>query len=236
MRTDHYDPHGAALLDFFNGDKSATIVIHERGKQKEVPLKLFFRGWDEFPPLERKSIEMCRGRVLDIGAGTGCHSLVLQERGLSVCAIDFLSQCVEIMKKRGVKEAHQGDIHTFEAEPFDTLLCLMNGLAVVKNLAGLEPFLRNIRRLIRQDGQFLVDSTDRRPLEKQNIGVTSNPESSYPGEAHLQLEYKNRKGEPFTQLYVDPETLTEFASRAGWRCETIEEGEARRYLARLTLL
>ena len=56
MTTDHYDPHGQALLDYFNGDASATIVIHEYGKQKEVPLSLFFRGWDEFPSLERKAI------------------------------------------------------------------------------------------------------------------------------------------------------------------------------------
>jgi hypothetical protein len=35
MATDHYDPHGQALLDYFNGDTSATIVIHERGKQVE---------------------------------------------------------------------------------------------------------------------------------------------------------------------------------------------------------
>ena len=49
MTTDHYDPHEQALLDYFNGDTSAAIVIHESGKQKEVPLSLFFRGWDEFP-------------------------------------------------------------------------------------------------------------------------------------------------------------------------------------------
>ena len=52
MTTDHYDPHGQALLDYFNGDTSATIVIHEYEKQKEFPLSLFFIGWDEFPSLD----------------------------------------------------------------------------------------------------------------------------------------------------------------------------------------
>jgi len=202
------------------------------GKQKEVPLSLFFRGWDEFPSLERKAIEMCRGRVLDIGAGTGCHSLVLQERGLFVYAIDFLADCVEIMKKRGVKEAHCGNIHTFDAEPFDTLLCLMNGIAVVENLDGLEPFLNNIRRLIKPDGQFLIDSTDRRPQRQE--GEISGSGDRYSCAAHLQLEYKNKKGRPFTQLYVDPETLAKHAGKAGYRCEVIEEGDNHRYLARLT--
>ena len=68
-----------------------------------------------------------------------------------------------MMKKRGVKEAHRGNIRAFDIEPFDTLLCLMNGIAVVENLDGLEPFLSSIRRLIKPDGQVLIDSTDRRP-------------------------------------------------------------------------
>jgi hypothetical protein len=78
--------------------------------------------------------------------------------------------------------------YTFDAEPFDTLLCLMNGIAVVENLDGLEPFLSSIQRLIKPDGQFLIDSTDRRP-ERQH-GEVSGSGDRYPGAAHLQLEYK----------------------------------------------
>jgi SAM-dependent methyltransferase len=150
-----------------------------------------------------------------------------------VYAIDFLADCVDIMKKRGVKEAHCGNIHIFDAEPFDTLLCLMNGIAVVENLDGLEPFLSSIRRLIKPDGQFLIDSTDRRP-ERQG-GEVSGSGDLNSGAAHLQLEYKNKKGRPFTQLYVDPETLAKHATKAGYQCEVIEEGDNHRYLARLTL-
>jgi hypothetical protein len=137
------------------------------------------------------------------------------------------------MKKRGVKEAHCRNIHTLDAEPFDTLLCLMNGIAVVENLDGLAPFLSGIRRLIKPDGQFLVDSTDRRP-EPQD-GEVSGSEDRYSGEAHLQLEHKNTKGRPFTQLYVDPETLAKHAGKVGYKCDVVEEGDNRRYLARLTL-
>jgi hypothetical protein len=98
----------------------------------------------------------------------------------------------------------------------------------------IEPFLSSIRRLIKPDGQFLIDSTDRRP-QRQDEELSGSADR-YSGEAHLQLEYKNKMGPPFTQLYVDPETFAKHASKAGYRCEVIEEGDNHRYLARLTLL
>jgi hypothetical protein len=100
-------------------------------------------------------------------------------------------------------------------------------------LDGLEPFLSSIRRLIKPDGQFLIDSTDRR--SQRQDGEVSDSGDRYSGAAHLQLEYKNKRGRPFTQLYVDPETLAKHAGKAGYLCEAIEEGDNHRYLARLTL-
>ncbi|HJD10280.1 MAG TPA: methyltransferase domain-containing protein, partial [Candidatus Phocaeicola caecigallinarum] len=39
---------------------------------------------------------------LDVGAGSGCHSLVLQEMGKESLAIDISPWAVEVMKKRGI--------------------------------------------------------------------------------------------------------------------------------------
>src|SRR5437762_1824951 len=93
------------------------------------------------PRLTKTATRACRGRTLDIGAGSGVHALALQARGLEVVAIDFLPACVEVMRARGVRDAQQADIQTYAAAPFDTLLSLMNGLSLVRALAGLQPFL-----------------------------------------------------------------------------------------------
>ncbi len=235
--TNHYNPHGQSLLDYQHGDTAAIITVHSEGAQPtDVPVSLFFRLPDMFP-LERTALELCRGRVLDIGAGAGCHSLALQARGLAVVALDFLAECVAVMRARGVLDAQQADIYTFAAEPFDTLFSMMNGLALVQDLPGLQPFLNNLRRLLSPGGQFLVDSVDLRRTGRAQSAATvaaRQRDGRYFGESDLQLEYKGRRGTPFSQLYVDAETLTKQARQAGWTCELVEQETTGRYLARLT--
>ena len=80
-KTEHYEPHGQSLLDYLHGEAQAVITVHSDGGQRtDVPVQLFFREPDHFP-LELQAIELCRGRVLDIGAGAGWATLaVLQEK------------------------------------------------------------------------------------------------------------------------------------------------------------
>ena len=94
---DPWKPHGLALLDYFHGDTDAEVIVHSAaGEHIVFPVSIFFRKPQQFSPLENTALELCRGRVLDIGAGTGCHSLYLQDHGLSVCAVDILPDAVEV--------------------------------------------------------------------------------------------------------------------------------------------
>ena len=256
MNRDAWIPHGLALRDFFAGDGAATIVVHsDLGEREEFPVSVWFREESQFWQLERTALDLCRGRVLDVGAGTGCHSLVLQARGLSVCAIDCVPEAVGIMRRRGVREVHLADVFDFEAEPFDTILMLTNGAGLVETLSGLDPFLLRADRLLAPAGQILLDSTDVRPEQSERAPVAGAPVDSpvldpeqgrsartvperedgrYVGKIQFQLEYRGIKGAPFAQLYVDPETLAERAAAAGWACRVIEEDTGGSYLAQLT--
>ena len=57
--------------------------------EDEIPVETLFRDYDSMPPLEHHALDLVKGRTLDVGAGAGCHSLVLQERGIDVDAIDI---------------------------------------------------------------------------------------------------------------------------------------------------
>jgi len=161
MKSAAWRPHGAALLDYSMGETSAAVVVHgDDGETETVPIRVFFRGPADFSALEDAALDLCRGRVLDAGAGSGCHSLVLQAQGLSVCAIDIAPEAVEVMRKRGVEDARCADVFSFAADPFDTVLLMMNGIGVVGDLAGLDRFLAGVGRLLTPDGQILLDSYD----------------------------------------------------------------------------
>ena len=235
-----YEPHGAAALDYFCGNASAAITLHsEGGKTKDVPLSIFFRSAANLLPLEDLALGLARGRVLDVGAGTGCHSLILQEKGLEVCAVDIVPALVEIMRKRGVSDARCADIFEFAAPPFDTILMLMNGTVMLERLARVAPFLRHLRSLVKLAGQLLLHSTDRRCLAdpaEPALQEARRAAGRYFGEVAMQLEYKGKKGAPFTVLMVDPGTLAEEAAKADWSCEILGRHQEGGYLARLSPL
>ena len=114
MEIQSMDSYGQALLDFHNGILSATINVHrDDGLADPLPAAVFFRNAPEFSPIEQAALALCKGEVLDIGAGTGCHSLALQERGLRILAIDISPQAVEIMKQRGVANTRLVNVYEY---------------------------------------------------------------------------------------------------------------------------
>ena len=236
--SDPRQPHARALRDYFEGDTSAKLVLHSNlGEHEEIPVAVFFRGPDEFFSFDRAALRLCRGRILDVGAGTGVHSLYLQERGFEVCAIDVLADAVEIMRRRGVRDARLSDIAELDSGSFDTILMMMNGTGILGTLDGLDRFLRDVPRLLAEGGQILLDSGPARVVgtsEQPAVEVAVDEGGAYPGETWITLEYKGETGPPFRELYVDAETLAEHAVAAGFNCAVVFWDEMGGYVARLT--
>lgn len=230
------DVFGQALWDHFNNPKSKELITWTNLTEEDpVPLNYFFRDFVEMPKLEQHALELTKGRTLDIGCGSGCHSLYLQnEKKIKVTGIDNSTGAIKTSKKRGVKNLIQSSIFDCEVAFFDTLLLLMNGAGICGTLDKLKEFLLKLKSLLTENGQILIDSSDLIYLfDKTSEGEKIISGDQYYGELNYGIRFEG-KTENFPWLYVDFGNLSHFAKEAGLKAELILEGENCDYLARLT--
>jgi SAM-dependent methyltransferase len=235
MGFDSWDLQGLAIIDYYTGNLDAELIVESdcAGTEK-MPASIFFRTLEQLPDLERYALGLCNGTILDIGAGAGSHSLILQQQGFEVSAVDISPFSVAVMQQRGLERAICSDIWDFKAEPFDTILMLMNGIGLAGDLKGLELFLKDIKRLLKPEGQILLDSTDLGYL-RQEPGIKIRPilkKGANYGKVRYQMEYRGIKGPSFNWLFVDQDTLRKYSRRTGWGFQVIYEEDSQ-YLARL---
>lgn len=224
------DIYGNALFDFQQTGKADILWLHNSyDDPEEMPIDVFFRGEDDMPKIELKALALCKGKVLDVGAGVGSHALLLDEKKIDVTAIDISPIAVQIMQERGVKNPQLQDFFQVK-EKYDTLLFMMNGIGLTGTLQGFENFLKSAKQILNLKGQLLFDSSDISYLYDD----MPMPKNQYYGEISYCYEYKEQKGSWFNWLYIDPTTLQRLSKQHGWNCKIVYVDEQDQYLAQLT--
>ena len=240
-RATGWRPLGAALLDFHHGDTAVEIVVmSDLWEDEPTQVAAYYRPDEQaLPALEIEALKLCRGRVLDLGAGAGRHTLELQRAGPDVVAVDPLPEAVEIMRDRGVADARQGDLSTVREERFDSVLMLMHGLGVVGDLQGLGRLFEELPRVLNPGGRLVCDSADLAAVlgdeSPETLDELLSPDS-YLGEVEFGLRYGSLEGPRYPWIFVDPETLEIIANAAGLAVEISADGERGSYVAVLTVL
>lgn len=229
------DPMGRAIADYqLTGTADRLRVFSPMFEEDEIPLATLFRTYEEMPEIERKALDMTWGKTLDVGAGSGCHSLVLQGRGVDVTAIDISPLSVETMRQRGVEKVVEQDFFTVGGK-YDTILMLMNGIGIVGTLERMPEFFRHLDKILATGGQVLCDSSDISYVFEDENGLIDYPDTGhYYGELSYRMQYKDTIGEPFDWLYIDAETLRKEAEENGYAVEVVAVGEHFDYMARIT--
>lgn len=257
------DPMGTAILDYQTSGKAGRLrVLSSMFEEDEMPVKHLFRTYKEMPLLEQIALTQAKDRVLDVGAGAGCHALALQDcikaqelfgdsqminKITSVKAIDISPLSCEAMRLRGVKDvecinlfdehlsdgsSHQGDAH--QDSGFDTILLLMNGTGIAGKIANLPALFNRLKALLNPGGQILIDSSDLKYIyENEDGSFDINLAGAYYGEVDYQMIYQNVEGDAFDWLYVDFPLLKSIAESCGLHCQLVAEGEHYDYLARI---
>lgn len=232
------DPMGAAIADYFNHRRADRLrVFSSQFDEDEIPVKDLFRKEKVMPLLERTALKVATGKILDVGAGSGCHSLALQEAGKDVHAIDISPLSVAVMNQQGVRNAMLTNLFDERFyETYDTILMLMNGSGIIGKLENLPAFFKKMKLLLRPGGCILMDSSDLRYLfEEEDGSIVIDLAGDYYGEVDFQMQYKDIKGDTFDWLYIDFQTLSLYAAENGFKAELVKEGKHYDYLAKLSL-
>ena len=94
------DLFGKALLDYQNGNYTEDIITSTSISDDDVlPLPYLFRNYSKMPELEKKALQLSKGKVLDVGSGAGNHSLYLKGKGFDAKSIE---KVVSEFKLKGV--------------------------------------------------------------------------------------------------------------------------------------
>lgn len=239
------DLFGQAILDFQTNNSPEDLITETNiSEADEMSVDYLFRDYNDMPKLEKKALQLAKGKILDVGCGAGSHSLYLLEKGFEVTAIDISPNAIKACQLRGVKNARVQNLLDVENDPseseqvkqkFDTILLLMNGTGIFGTLAETSKYLQKLKSLLNPNGQILIDSSDIIYMfDEDEDGSFLVPANGYYGELTFTVSYKGQTEDTFPWLYLDYNTLQNAAHANGLECELVIEGKHYDYLAKLS--
>ena len=103
-------------------------------------------------------------KVLDLGCGSGLHTIVLSELGIETTGVDVSDNMIKKAKKNVQKfeinppfiKSSFRDLDKNIKEKFDTVLFLGNSLPHIKTEQELLVTFKNIRKLLLPQGKFIL--------------------------------------------------------------------------------
>lgn len=228
---------GTALLDYYHGNYTEDIMNETNISEEDVlPLPYFFRKHTEMPALEKAALKLCKGKVLDVGCGAGCHALYLQGKGMQVTAIDASKGAAEVCKLQGINDVRQLNLLELRNEKFDTILLLMNGAGIFQKLEYVSIYLQHLKSLLMPGGQILIDSSDLQYMyDKGEEGGIWIPADRYYGELEYIIKYKGQVSGAFDWLYIDEDIFESACLNEGFNFKIKSRGENYDYLAQLSI-
>ncbi len=233
----HPDIPGLACRDFMETGKDRKIRVYSPMFYNDyIRPSLYFRDPSDMPELELHALDLCHGKVLDAGAGAGSHSLVLQDRGMDVTALDYSPGMCYVMRERGLEKVVHSDLFEYKENGFDSILMMMNGIGLAGSLDKLESLIKRLPDWLDKGGRLIFDSSDltflaggKKNLADMNFGL------SYYGEMTFRFGYRRLLGPWFRWIYADYKTVEKIAVRYGFKIDKISEGKNNHYLAVITI-
>ena len=151
------DPVGAAIRDYCSTGKAGRLrVFSSQFDEDGIPVAGLFRTYPEMPALEQKALQLAGGLILDVGAGSGCHTLALKEMGKDALPADISPLAVEVMRARGLDARLVNLFDPRLAGQFDTVHMMMNGSGVIARLEKIGALFRRMTPVLTPEQSVMI--------------------------------------------------------------------------------
>jgi SAM-dependent methyltransferase len=217
------------------------IIERDDGLINGAPADHYLAEPEAWPQHDHRALRLCRGHVLDIGAGAGRIAVELQRRGMAVTGLDTSAGAVEVARKRGLRDTVIATVDRYAAAgtaTYDTFLLLGNNLGLLESRERAPVFLDALARLANPGARIVAQSTEpygtkdpvhvayhQRNRERGRLG----------GQLRLRLRYRLLATEWFDYVNPSIEELKELVAGSAWRIDAIDDQDSPYYLAVMEL-
>ena len=230
------DPFGQGLLAQFKGRGVLEIVERDDGYIDAMNCGTYFSEYEDWPSVEKKAMDLVKGKVLDVGCGAGRHSLYLQNRGFDVTGIDISPLAIEVCKLRGLKKTKVVPIEDLDFAPgsFDTVIMMGNNFGLFGNFKKAQRLLRKLHRMTSDDALIIADTRD--PYKTDNPAhieyhKANKEKGRMGGQVRIRVRFKKYVGKWFDYLMVSKEEMRGILKNTEWKIGEFIDSEGAEYIA-----
>ena len=217
------DALGNALYDYYQTGNASIVVERSDGFVEVVcDLSYYFQGYATWPERQRLSLDYVRGRVLDIGTGSGRVAVHLQSKGFQVTAIDNSAKAVEVARLKGLNDVRLIPVEEINETlgDFDTVLMLGNNFGLMRNLSFAQNMLAKLESIVSKDGVLIIESHDPHATDDDvhlSYHRVNIAQDKLPGELTMRIRYKKFSTPWFTYLLASVNELEEILNGTSWK-------------------
>jgi SAM-dependent methyltransferase len=223
------DTFGMALMEYFDDPKSVHVLERDDGYINTIDTSTYFTDYDNWNPVEQELVKLVKGRILDVGCGSGRCMKYFQEKSIDAVGIDYSKLAIKASKRLGIVNCMVMDALNidFPENSFDIAGLFGNGLG----LCGLEDskkMLRGLSKVVKPKGLLVASSRDVKITTnpKHHVYHQMNRERGRPiGLIRLRINFKDIKGDWFDFYMLEPHEVEGFIKSTGWSLERMIEAE-----------
>lgn len=218
-------PFATALHDHHFEELQGPLRIRDGERTEDHPIEGYY-----FADYEGDDgvLDAVEGPLLDIGAGAGRHALALQER-FETTAIEPNEKLVEVMRGRGVEDAHAVDMFdlrdAFDPGTFRSAIIIGTQVGLARSIPGLRAFLDDLDHVTTADATVVLDGYDpdhERTTELIGYRESHDGETAY---RVLQFEYDGSIGRPWLFQLFSPDDVERAAQDTVWDVTEVTRGQ-----------